>query len=489
MVSKRNKYSLDPDDWSKQRALGHEMLDDMMTRLETIRDHDFHWPSEKEVKELMLPLPEKGTGERETYQIFKENILNFSLTHIKPNFWGVVAGTGSPYGMLVEMLVGGVNNLMAAKPGIGGYIHEQVIEWIKELLEYPAEAGGILVNGGSEANFTALAVARNAKAARDMKKEGVHGQPQRMVLYCSDQAHECIERSVELLGLGNEALRWIPTNNDHSMNLNKLIKQIKQDRYSGYHPFCVIGTAGTTNNGAFDDFKALREIANQENMWFHVDGAFGSWLKLSVTHKHLSDGIELADSLAVDLHKWISMPYGIGCTLVRDKKAHFKTFVYGHEAEYIKSGQDLGDDQITSPHNLALALSRNNLNLKAYMLLRAYGREMYSGLVQQNLDQIKYFSGLIEANSSLELMAPVISNVVCFRYNPGGLGKEYLDSLNQGILQKIWEINFWIISDTHVKDQYMLRVCNVNNRTTKSDFDELVSDILRIGEQLMNTGE
>jgi len=481
MVNETKEETLDPEDWDEMRALGHRMLDDMMTRLQTIREHKFSWPSQEDVKSVITPLTPEGEGEEKVYEIFKEHIMNQSIIQIKPIFWGAVAGTGSPYGMLAEMLTCGLNKATEQIPGINGYTHKQVIDWIKEMLDYPSEAGGVLVSGGSEANFTGLAVARNAKAKKDMKTAGIYGQPEKMTLYGSEEIHHCTERSVELLGLGNEALRWLPTDENCVLKIPALKKAIKEDRANGMHPFCVIGNAGTVNSGAFDDFKVLRRIADKEGMWLHVDGAFGAWVKLSDTHRHLAEGIELADSLAVDLHKWIDMPYGIGCTLVKDKRAHYSTFVYGHEAEYIKSGMTLSDDVISSPHNLSLQLSRNNTSLKAYMLLRAYGRNKYARLVQQNLDQIRYLASLIEKEPNMELTAPVISNIACFRYNPGGLGEEQLEKLNKLMAQELWKINFWIVSDTKIKGKYMLRACNVNHKSRRKDFDFLVDEIKKIG--------
>ena len=480
--------TLDPQDWDNFRELSHRMLDDMVTRLETIREHKFSWFSETNVKNILTQLPKKGEGEEKVYEIFKENILPYSLSTIKPTFWGAVSGTGSPYGMLTSMLTGAINVPVEWTGVLSGYTHQQVIDWIKELLGFPTETGGVLVEGGSEANFTALAVARNAKAKRDMKTLGIHGQPEKMMLYCSEQTHECIERSAELLGLGNESIRWLPTDTNYVLKLSSLEKAIKEDRVNGFHPFCVIGNAGTVNTGAFDDFKTLRKIADKEDLWFHVDGAFGAWVKLSRTHKHLAGGIELADSLAVDLHKWMDMPYGIGCTLVKDRRAHFSTFVYGHEAEYLQSGMDLGDNVLSNPQNLRLQLTGTSRSLKAYMLLRAYGRDKYCTLVQQNLDQISYFAGLIEKDDEMELMAPVTSNIVCFRYNPGGLDEGLLEKLNKAIAQDIWmRVNFWVFSDTVLNGKYVLRACNVNHRSRREDFDYVADEIKKTGQRLTPT--
>jgi glutamate/tyrosine decarboxylase-like PLP-dependent enzyme len=305
-----------------------------------------------------------------------------------------------------------------------------------------------------------------------------------MTLYCSEETHHCLERSVELLGLGNEALRWIPTDEDCRIRLDALIKAIEDDRKKNYHPFCIIGCAGTVNSGAFDDLNALADLAEKENMWFHVDGAFGAWVKISKTHRHLADGMERADSLAIDLHKWMDMPYSIGCTFVKDRLAHYSTFVYGHNAKYLESAIELLEDQLSNPHDLALALSRNFTSLKTYMLLRAYGKNKYGNLVQQNIDQTNYLAELISKEPEMEISAPVASNIVCFRYKPEGRTDSEIEQLNKLIYKQLNQTSFGMISDTTIKGKYMLRACNVNHRSQKQDFEFLVNELKKIGRQV-----
>lgn len=456
------------------------MLDDMMEYLKTIRRQPYIPPTEESKKAILTPLSRKGDGEAKVYDLFREHIVPHAVKKVRPDFWGLIQGTGSPFGMLTDMVLSGINHGSLALT----FIHNHAIEWVKELLEYPKEAGGVFVSGGSEANFTGLAVARNAKAEIDMKAEGMQGVTRKMTLYCSMEAHACLDRSVELLGLGNEALRWIPTNENHQMDVALLEKEIHLDRERGHHPFCVIGTAGTVHTGAFDDLNEIADLCEKENLWFHVDGAFGSWVRLSETHKHLADGLERADSLAVDLHKWMNMPYAIGFTLVKDRKAHFSTFVYGHDAEYLKTGLAELGDALTSPFNLSLALSRPDIGGKAYMLLRAYGRDKYSNLVQQNIDQINYLAELIRKEPNLEITAPVVSNIVCFRYIHDGLDEADVEKLNRMILGELWKINLFMITDTTIKGRYMLRACNVNHRSQREDFDILVERITSIGKTL-----
>ena len=482
---KRTHETLDPADWDAMRELGHRMVDDMLTYLQNVRSEPSGFPTEKSIENICVPLTQDGEGEEHVYEIFQRYILPYSFSVTSPRFWGLVAGTGSPFGMLAEMIRAGMNGCQEGLLA-EAYVHKQVISWIKEMIDFPEEAGGVLVGGGSEANFTGLAVARNAMAEVNMKAKGIQGQNRRMTLYCSDETHHCLERSIELLGLGNEALRRIPTDDDCRIRIDVLRKTIEDDRRKNYQPFCIIGCAGTVNSGAFDDLKALADLAKKENMWFHVDGAFGAWIKISETHRHLADGMEQADSIAIDLHKWMCMPYGIGCTLVKDRLAHYSTFVYGHEAKYLESTFGQREDQITNPHNLALALSRNFTSLKAYMLLRAYGKKKYGDLVQQNIDQAYYLSELINHEPDMEITAPVTSNIVCFRYKPEGLTEPEIEKLNKLIFDELNQISYLMISDTTIKGQYMLRACNVNHRSQKQDFEFLVNEVKKIGEQIAN---
>jgi aromatic-L-amino-acid decarboxylase len=474
------EVTLDPEDWDEIKALGHRMMDDLMEYLETIRNQPYKQPTEESINALLTTLPEKGVGEEEMYEIFKKHMLPYTMKYIRPDFWGMVIGTGSPYGMLTDMLLSGTNHTTFLMM----YVYHQAIDWIKEMLDYPKEAGGVFVSGGSEANFTGLAVARNKKAIVDMKAKGMQYLPKPMTLYCSKEAHDCLERSVELLGLGNEALRWIPINEKHQMDIRALEKEIEKDRENGYHPFCVIGSAGTVHTGAFDDLNALADLCEREDLWFHIDAAFGAWVKLSDSHRYLADGLERADSVAVDLHKWMNMPYAVGCTLVKDRLAHFSTFVYGHDAEYLKSGFEELGEAMNNVFNLSLALSHFDYGTKVYMLLGAYGRYKYSNLVQQNIDQIQYLANLIEQEPNLEITAPVVSNVACFRYFVDGLSEDKIEKLNQRILGELWKTSLWMISDTTIKDKYMLRACNVNHRSKYSDFYELVERIKSIGQTI-----
>jgi glutamate/tyrosine decarboxylase-like PLP-dependent enzyme len=483
-MSNRFYATLDPEDWEEFKKLGHKMLENSLTQIQNIREESNIEIPEESKQKLLTPLPEKGEGPDKVYNTILENLLVYDNVMIRPDCWAFVNGQGSPFAMLVDMIISGRNS--GAGVPVDFHIMKQSLNWIKELLEIPQDYSATYVSGGSEANYTGLAIARNAKAEIDMKTKGMQNVAKKMVLYGSEEMHHCLERSVELLGLGNEALRWIPVDDNYSIRLDKLGKKIREDRENGFYPFCVIGCAGTVNTGAFDDLNALADLCQREDMWFHVDGAFGAWIKLSETHKHLADGLERADSIAVDMHKWMNMTYPIALTLVKDRVAHYSTFVYGHDANYIKT---IVDEYISDDMTLwsSLALSRENYGLKAYMLLRAFGRETYSRLVQQNIEDAAYLAGLLEEDSMIELTAPLVSNIVCFRFNPGVYSEEELDDLNKRLLGELWSTHFpGIISDTALNDSYTLRACNINPRTRREDFDFFVREVKRLGNQLIN---
>ena len=469
------EQTLDPKNWDDLTALGHDMLDDMMSFLKNIRNHKMEPISEEVINKIQQPLPAKPQRYEQVYKEFLENVFPYPVPGIHPHFWGFVMGTGSPLGVLVEMLAatmnGNMSNFFAPFQ-----VERQVIEWLKEIMDYPSEASGVFVSGGSMANFTALAVARNSKAQIDVKKSGVQSVSTKMVLYASTEAHKCLTRAVELLGLGSDSLRLISINERFQIDIRELELTIKKDREAGFHPFCVIGNAGSVNTGAFDDFNTLADICRKEDMWLHIDGAFGAWAKLSSTHNYLTRGMERADSLAFDLHKWMYMPYEIGCTLVQDKEAHCKTFIY--DAEYLET---ISERHV--PSNYSVQLSRDFKALKAWMLLKADGVEKYAQLIQQNIDQANYLAERVKNAPELELVVPVFLNIVCFRYIAEGLSEEKLKDLNNQILWQLW-FNGLIPSDTTLNGKYTLRVCITNHRCKREDFDCLIDKVVQIGNSL-----
>jgi len=476
--------TLDPVDWKQMKNLGFQMVEDMMNYLESVRDRSVWQPIPKSIKDFFKkPLPQDPEGPNKTYQDFLENILPYPIGNIHPRFWAWVIGTGTPLGMLAEMLAAGMNPNVGGGDHVAYYVEMQVIDWFKEIMGFPTTASGLLVSGGSMANLVGLTVARNSKAGFDIRKHGLQAASKNMTIYGSVETHSSIQKAVELLGLGSDAFREIPVNGEFQIDVESLKSNISKDRENGYHPICVNGNAGTVNTGAFDDLNSLANICEQEDMWFHVDGAFGAWAILSPKLKSLVSGMNRADSLAFDLHKWMYMPYEVGCALVKKKKEHRRTFsltpdYLTHTARGIGGGERWFSEY-------GVQLSRGFRALKVWIGIKEHGIRKYGRLIQQNVEQAQYLVKLIQLSSELELLAPVPLNIVCFRFVADGLDDSALNDLNKELLFRLHESGIAAPSYTMIGDKYALRVAITNHRSRREDFDILIKTVLKFGKDLM----
>jgi aromatic-L-amino-acid/L-tryptophan decarboxylase len=479
--------TLDPDDWESMRALGHQMLDDMLDYVRTLRDQPAWQPVPGEVRDRFgAPTPLHPQAPEEVYGEFLSYVRPYALGNHHPRCWAWVMGTGTVLGSLAEMLATSMNVNAGGGEHSGAYfVERQVVSWFKEIMGFPPTASGLLTTGGSDANLIGLAVARNAKAGYDVRRDGLRAAPRRMVLYASKEAHSSVQRAVELLGLGSDALRLVPVTPSFRIDLSDLLARIDADRAAGHLPFCVVGAAGTTNTGAIDDLQALADLCRQEDLWLHVDGAFGAWAALAPRSSALVAGMERADSLAFDLHKWMYLPYEIACVLVRREEDHRRAFSL--TPDYLSHGggaRGMSGGDLPWTSDYGFQLSRGFRALKAWMSLKAHGTEKFARLIQQNIDQVRYLAGLVETSPELELLAPVSLNVACFRYVAPGFAESALDELNREILVELQERGIAAPSGTTVNGTYALRVANVNHRTRREDFDALVEAVLRIGREL-----
>jgi aromatic-L-amino-acid decarboxylase len=480
--------TLDPTDWASMRVLGHRMLDDMLDYMETVRTRPVWQHIPDEVKaHFNSALPLDPQPPEAVYEEFLENVLPYPIGNIHPRFWGWVFGTGTVLGALAELLAGSMNtNTGGIDNHSANHVEKQVIDWFKEMLGFPVSASGLLTNGCSAANLIGLAVARNTKAGFDLRREGLQAAPRRMVLYASNEIHSSVQKAVELLGLGREALRLVPVNDNFQIDLEALKTTIAQDRKDGHQPFCVVGAAGTTNTGAIDDLQALADICQHEDLWLHIDGAFGAWAVLAPGARHQVAGIERADSLAFDLHKWMYMPYEIGCVLVRREQDHRNAFsLTPAYLTHGEGGRGMAGGDLPWYSDYGYQLCRGFRALKAWMSLKEHGIRKYGRLIQQNIDQARYLAELIDVASELELAAPVMLNVVCFRYIRPGLDDAALDALNKQILVELQEQGIAAPSGTIVRGKYVLHVAHTNHRSQREDFDVLVREVIRIGKELV----
>jgi aromatic-L-amino-acid/L-tryptophan decarboxylase len=475
------EQTLDPQDWSGLRALGHRMLDDMFAYLEAVRTRPAWQPvSERARKALSDPTPIYPEGAEVVYRDVKENVLPYP-TGLHPRFWAWVHGSGSAGGMLAEMLAGTMNSSAHGSETAPAYVELQVLSWLKQALGYPAEASGLLVGGGSMANLVGLAVARDAKAGWAMKEEGLAGKSP-MVIYCSSETHSSVRKAVELLGLGSRGLRYIEVDDQFRIRIDVLQKAIAEDRKAGKIPICVIGNAGTVNTGATDDLAALSALCRAQNLWFHVDGAFGATAAISPKLAPMLKGMEHADSLAFDLHKWMHMPYDVGCALVRWPEKHRSTF--GYEADYLKStGRGLSGGPIAFSQ-YGLELSRGFRALKVWFCLKQYGLRKYQALVEQNVAQAKYLGELVKSDPRLELLAPIPLNIVCFRFLGKVRDEDRLNALNLEILLRLQESGVAAPSSTQIGGKFAIRVAITNHRSRREDFEILVREVAQLGEEV-----
>jgi aromatic-L-amino-acid decarboxylase len=480
--------TLDPEDWESARALGHLMLDDMLDYMKAVRERPVwhHIPAEVKAH-FNGPLPLDPKLPEDVYDEFLENVLPYPVGNIHPRFWGWVFGTGTVLGALAEMLAASMNtNTGGIDYHSANYVERQVLDWFKEILGFPATASGLLTSGCSAANLIGLAVARNTKAGFDVRTEGVQqAAHHKMVLYASREIHSSVQKAVELLGLGSGALRLVPVNDYFQIDLEALQASIAGDREAGHLPFCVVGAAGTVNTGAIDDLEAVADICAQEDLWLHVDGAFGAWAVLAPGAKNQVAGMERADSLAFDLHKWMYMPYEIGCVLVRREKDHRNAFsLTPAYLSHGEGGRGMAGGDLPWFSDYGYQLSRGFRALKAWMSLKEHGIRKYGRLIQQNIDQARYLATLIDAAPELELAAPVTLNVVCFRYVRPGVNDAGLDALNKQILVEIQEQGIAAPSGTVIGGRYVLHVAHTNHRSQREDFDVLVREVIRIGRDL-----
>ncbi len=482
-----SEESLDPDDWNAMRELGHRMVDEMFGYMQSVRERPAWQPAPDGVKaQFNESVPENPQPVDEIYEDFLENIEPYPIGNSHPRFWGWVFGTGTPFGALAEFLAAAMNtNEGDLDHHSANHVEKQVLNWFKEMLGFPKSASGLLTSGCSAANLIGLTVARNAMAKYDLRQEGVNATSYKMVLYASEEIHSSIQKAVEILGLGSKALRRLPVNEEFEIDLAALKDAIARDRLKGYQPFCVVGAAGTINTGAIDDLNSLADICEQEGLWLHVDGAFGAWAALVPGVKDKVRGMERADSLAFDMHKWMYMQYEIGCILVRDRDVHHKTF--NLRPDYlarVEGGRGMTGGDLPWLTEYGYQLSRNFRALKAWMSIKEHGSKKYGRLIKQNIEQVQYLVELIEAAPELELMAPVPLNVVCFRYIKLDMDNPALDELNQHILVELQESGIAVLSGTRIGGKFVLHAAHTNHRSRGGDFKILVAEVIRLGKQL-----
>ncbi len=468
-----NGETLDPQDWTALRAQGHRMLDDMLDYLERIRERPVWQPIPEAVRRrLEQPLPRHPTDLGSVHETFMNSVLPYALGNTHPGFMGWVHGGGTAVGMLAEMLAAGLNANLGGRDQAPVVMERQVLSWMRELFGFPAGASGLFVTGTSMANFVAVLVARTGALGQKVRAHGIAASEIRLRAYASAATHSSLARAMDLAGIGTDALRIIGVDDRHEMDVGALEAAIEQDRGAGFMPFFIAATAGTVDVGAIDKLDVLADVARREHLWFHVDGAYGALGMLAADIAPRLAGIEHADSIAFDFHKWGQVPYDAGFVLVRDGKLHYDTFAT--PAPYLGRGHRGMAAGSPWPCDFGPDLSRGFRALKTWFTISVYGADQLGQTISRCCERARYLARRIEAEPELELLSPVSLNIVCFRYNAS-------DEVNADIVADLQESGVAAPSTTKLRGRLAIRAAIVNHRTAEQDMDALIDATIRFG--------
>jgi len=474
--------TLDPRDWAELRALGHRMLDDMIDHIAGMREQPVWRPIPDAVRaRFREALPRVPSDLNDVYREFSDNIAPYATGNVHPGFMGWVHGGGSAVGMLAEMLAAGLNANLGGRDHMPIEVERQVVEWMRELFGFPREASGLFVTGTSMANLMAVLVARTSALGASVRQSGVAGEGSLLRAYTSKAAHGCIAKAMDIAGLGSEALRCVAVDSSHRVDVAALRDRICGDRKAGLKPFLVVASAGTVDIGAIDDLAAVAALCREQGLWFHVDGAFGALGMFSPVLAPRLAGIESADSIALDFHKWGQVPYDAGFLLVRDGARHRAAFAA--PAAYLRRetrGLAAGSPW---PCDLGPDLSRGFHALKTWFTLKTFGTEKLGAMMARTCALASYLEARILAEPRLELLAPVNLNIVCFRYRACDANR-----INGDIVIDIQESGIAAPSTTVLDGQLAIRAAIVNHRTDTCDIDALIAAVLEFGAQRSRDG-
>jgi glutamate/tyrosine decarboxylase-like PLP-dependent enzyme len=490
-------FDLNPEEI---RQLGYQVTDLIVDYFKKI-DNPPIIPTNnfKELRKLIEePLPQNEQKPNNILEECKEKVIDNAIRIGHPRFLGWILPSGTIIGAFADGLAGALNqNVVLSRAGASTAVELLVIDWIKEILGYEPDAGGILVSGGTTANLNALNIARNIKSDFDLQKQGMKNEKD-MVLYASEEVHVCIPKAASILGIGTNNIHWVKVDDNSCLDTKDLENKIIEDQKNNKHPFLVVATAGTVNSGAIDPLNDIADICQKYNLWFHVDAAYGGFAVLSSNLKPLFQGISRADSIALDPHKWLYIPYEAGCILVKDPSHMKQTFAT--RASYIQRDKDHSDVDEIDFSDYGIQLSRGFRALKIWMSLKQYGIKKYERLVNQNVDLAKYMEELVKNSDDFEVMTPVVLSIFCFRYFPQDLQNQfnesnhnnrekiekYLDSLNNAIIGNMLTDQRAIIYSTNIRNRFVLRACIVNYRTKKHDIENIIEVIKELGDKADN---
>ena len=485
------RETLDPQDWESFRTQAHAMLDDMVDYIQNIRERPVWQPISDEVRaRLRGGVPREPNDLSCMHEEFLRDVLPYAVGNVHPGFMGWVHGGGTPVGLLAEMLAAGLNANLGGRDQTPVEVQRQIVPWTREIFGFLESATGLFVTGTSMANLIAVIVARDVALGFAVRRRGLGAETKRLTAYASTAVHGCIGKALDISGVGSDALRLVVTDARYRIDLEALEQAIRTDRAAGFTPFLVVGTAGTVDTGAIDNLYALADLCRRQNVWFHVDGACGTLAMLAPDLAPRLAGIERADSLAFDFHKWAQVPYDAGYILVRDGKAHKNTFISA--AAYLQRADRGLAAGSPWPCDFGPDLSRGFRALKTWFTLKVYGTDALGAVISKTCALARYLEDRIMATPELELMAPMELNIVCFRYRA-----EEPDRVNENIVIALQESSVVALSTTILGGRTATRAAQVGRSAEARDAyigllkiePEHLGSLNNLGQLMVATGK
>jgi aromatic-L-amino-acid decarboxylase len=461
------------------RELGYRAIDLLAEQLAALPDALCRRPLPDALRQgiLQQPLPADGQPADDILDAVASTALPYPMGNASPRFFAWVNSPPAPLAVLAELLAAGLNSSVAGGDHAATYIEHTVLNWLKQLVGYPAGSGGLLVSGGSMANLAGLTVMRFVKAQGAIRARGFQGESAPMVVYTSTEGHSCLEKAVELLGIGHDYLRKIPVDAQYRMDIGQLRAAIAADRAAGLRPACIAASAGTVNTGAIDPLDALADLCEAEGLWFHVDGAYGGVAVLAQQTAGLYAGMERADSLAIDPHKWLYMTVECGCIFVQDAQAMRDT--WSLVPPYLRD-----DTSLPWFSEFGVQQTRGFRALKLWMVIQQIGVQSYRELIGRDIALARSLQERIHRREDFELIAAGPLSVTCFRYAPPGVGD--LDALNRQLIGIVQREGQAFLTSTQLDGRLALRACIVNFRTSEADLDTLLDVLAEAGQRVLH---
>lgn len=471
-------------DWESCRVLLHRIVDDLVNDMSRLPAGPVWQPMEEEDRKMFhSDVPWEGISPEKVYEDLRRRVLPFNVNNNHPRFFGWVLGSTEPISAAASFIAAATNPSVSFFDQSAALVEQEVLGWLSEIIGFPKEAcSGLLVSGCSMANFLGIACAREAILEATQGSPG-SGDLARLRLYASSEQHGSVAKACRLLGLSREAVRKIESEGGERLSQDSLRVMIDQDRRDGKIPFCVVGTAGGVRSGVIDDLRALATVCHEEKLWFHVDGAFGALLRLCPKLRNRVDGIEYADSLACDLHKFGLQPVGSGVFLTRHPELHRKLFGAGG-ADYVVKLMGSASDSRADFTQLGLEFTRRFAALGLWLSWRSYGVNRVAEIIENAVKLAQQFKAQIASRDELELVGRADLNIVNFRFRAPDMTEGALEIINKEILVRCQRRGHVMLSSAWISERFCLRVAVVNHLAEAEDLDRVLLEVTMLGAEL-----